>query len=152
MTKEAIRIMQEVRNLSYDDWEELKAILIKSCEDEERKETVSLEKKVYNLMKEIGIPFGNKGYDYVARAIMLCLEKPAIIQAVNKELYPTLAKEYGTTISGVERAIRYAVETVWESGNIEKLHEIFGYAYSPTKGKTTNTEFIAGIAEWIRKS
>ena len=109
----------------------------------------SLEAGVTEIIHEIGIPAHIKGYQYVRAAIVLAVERPAIINAVTKELYPEVARRYGTTPSRVERAIRHAIEVAWDRGDVETLQRFFGYTVSNIKGKPTNSEFIAMIADRI---
>ncbi len=114
------------------------------------KDDVSLEKEITSLMHEIGIPANIKGYAYVRRGIEMVCENPNLINAVTKELYPRVAKEFATTPSRAERAIRHAIEVAWDRGNVEVLGKYFGYTISGLKGKPTNSEFIAMIADSLR--
>ncbi len=109
-----------------------------------------MEKQVTELILEIGIPAHVKGYQYVRSAILLTIEDPDVINAVTKVIYPTIARLYGTTSSRVERAIRHAIEVAWDRGNVETLHRLFGYSVSVSRGKPTNSEFIAMIADKLR--
>ena len=110
----------------------------------------SLEVSITNLIHEIGVPAHIKGYQYIRRAIILCVEDMDLISAVTKELYPTIAKEFGTTSSRVERAIRHAIEVAWSRGNLDTIDALFGYTVSMGKGKPTNSEFIALLSDKIR--
>lgn len=148
-TMEIIRIMEDVRRLSDSEWEKFKAELLKS-EKNDTKETSTTEVQLKKVMLQIGIPAHIKGYRYVQKAILLVIDDPKKIEYVTKDLYPTVAKYFDTTSSKVERAIRHAIETAWDRGNPEKLNEIFGYTIAFEKGKATNSEFIAGIAEYVR--
>lgn len=109
-----------------------------------------LEKQVTSIILEVGIPAHVKGYQYVRRAILMAITDPDVINGVTKIIYPTIAKEFKTTPSRVERAIRHAIEVAWDRGNVETLTSLFGYSVSGTRGKPTNSEFIAMIADRLR--
>lgn len=109
-----------------------------------------LEKQVTSIILEVGIPAHVKGYQYVRRAILMAITDPDVINGVTKIIYPTIAKEFKTTSSRVERAIRHAIEVAWDRGNVETLISLFGYSVSGTRGKPTNSEFIAMIADRLR--
>lgn len=109
-----------------------------------------LEVEVTKIIHEIGVPAHVKGYQYLRDAIMLVVEEVNYLGAVTKELYPTIAQKYDTTPSRVERAIRHAIELAWDRGDIEKINKFFGYTISGEKGKPTNSEFIAIIADKLR--
>lgn len=109
-----------------------------------------LETVVTEVILDIGIPAHVKGYHYARRAIMLCVEDQKMISLVTKVLYPTIAKEFGTTPSRVERAIRHAIEIAWDRGNVDTLNEYFGYTINNGRGKPTNSEFIAMLADKLR--
>ena len=111
-----------------------------------------LEKDVTDMMHEIGVPAHIKGYQYLREAIMMSVEDPAMISSITKILYPTIAKRFQTTPSRVERAIRHAIEVAWSRGRMETLDAMFGYTIDTGKGKPTNSEFIALIADRIRLS
>ena len=113
------------------------------------KAEVSLEAAVTEIIHEIGVPAHIKGYQYLREAIMLAVNDMDVINAVTKVLYPTVAKKYGTTPSRVERAIRHAIEVAWDRGDLETLQKFFGYTVSNIKGKPTNSEFIAMIADCL---
>ena len=110
----------------------------------------SLEVRVTSIIHEIGVPAHIKGYQYLREAIRLTVEDMEIINAVTKVLYPTVAKRFGTTPSRVERAIRHAIEVAWDRGDLETLQKYFGYTVSNAKGKPTNSEFIAMIADRLQ--
>ena len=112
--------------------------------------SVYLESCVTRLIHKVGIPAHIKGYQYLRTAIIKTFENPGIINFVTKELYPTIAKEYGTTSSRVERAIRHAIELAWDRGDCDVLGDMFGYTVQRSKGKPTNSEFIALIADYLR--
>ncbi len=109
-----------------------------------------LEKQVTSIILEVGIPAHVKGYQYVRRAILMAIRDPEVINGVTKVIYPTIAKEFKTTPSRVERAIRHAIEVAWDRGNVETLTALFGYSVSGSRGKPTNSEFIAMIADRLR--
>lgn len=111
-----------------------------------------LEKDVTDMIHEIGVPAHIKGYQYLREAIMMSVEDPAMISSITKILYPTIAKRFQTTPSRVERAIRHAIEVAWSRGRMETLDAMFGYTIDTGKGKPTNSEFIALIADRIRLS
>lgn len=110
----------------------------------------TLEAKVTAIIHEIGVPAHIKGYQYLREAIMIAVENMDVINAVTKVLYPEVAKRYGTTASRVERAIRHAIEVAWDRGDLETLQKYFGYTVSTAKGKPTNSEFIAMIADQLQ--
>ena len=108
-----------------------------------------METVVTEIIHEIGIPAHIKGYQYLREAIMLTISDMDIINAVTKALYPAVAKKFATTPSRVERAIRHAIEVAWDRGDVETLQRFFGYTVSNIKGKPTNSEFIAMIADCL---
>ena len=110
----------------------------------------NLENRVTNMLHEIGIPAHIKGYHYLRDAIIMAVEDMDVLNAITKILYPTVAKKYQTTSSRVERAIRHAIEVAWSRGKLDTLDELFGYTVSTGKGKPTNSEFIALIADTIQ--
>ena len=114
-----------------------------------RTETQNLESMVTDIIHEIGVPAHIKGYQYLREAIILTINDMEIINAVTKVLYPEVARKFNTTPSRVERAIRHAIEVAWDRGDIETLQRIFGYTVSNVKGKPTNSECIAMIADSI---
>ncbi|WP_251447234.1 sporulation transcription factor Spo0A [Vermiculatibacterium agrestimuris] len=109
-----------------------------------------LESTVTAIIHEIGVPAHIKGYQYLREAIMIAVEDMDVINAVTKVLYPEVAKRFGTTASRVERAIRHAIEVAWDRGDLETLQKYFGYTVSNAKGKPTNSEFIAMIADRLQ--
>lgn len=106
--------------------------------------------EVTNIIREIGIPAHIKGYQYLRDAIMMIIAEMELLGAVTKVLYPMIAEKYSTTPSRVERAIRHAIEVAWNRGNIEMINRIFGYTVKLEKGKPTNSEFMAMIADKLR--
>lgn len=109
-----------------------------------------LEQDVTNMIHDIGVPAHIKGYQYLREAIMMSVNDPVMISSITKVLYPTIAKNFQTTPSRVERAIRHAIEVAWSRGKMETLDTLFGYTINTGKGKPTNSEFIALIADKIR--
>ena len=111
---------------------------------------ISLENRVTDMIHEIGIPAHIKGYHYLRDAILMAIEDMDVLNAITKILYPTVAKKHQTTSSRVERAIRHAIELSWNRGKLETLEALFGYTVKTDKGKPTNSEFIAIIADKLR--
>ena len=109
-----------------------------------------LEANVTRIIHQVGIPAHIKGYRYLRYAIMMVVEDSRIINEVTKTLYPTVAREFETTSSRVERAIRHAIEVAWDRGDVDTLNSFFGYTIQNNKGKPTNSEFIAMIADHLR--
>ena len=109
-----------------------------------------IELRVTEILHEIGVPAHIKGYHYLRDSIMMSVEKPDIINAVTKQLYPAVAKKYATTPSRVERAIRHAIEVAWDRGSVDVLNSYFGYTIHNDRGKPTNSEFIAMISDRLR--
>ncbi len=109
-----------------------------------------LEQDVTDMIHEIGVPAHIKGYQYLREAIMMSVEDTTMLSSITKILYPTIAKKFSTTPSRVERAIRHAIEVAWSRGRMETLDAMFGYTINTGKGKPTNSEFIALIADRIR--
>lgn len=111
-----------------------------------------LETQVTKVIHQIGVPAHIKGYQYLRTAIIMAIEDTEIINSVTKVLYPTVAKRFGTTSSRVERAIRHAIEVAWDRGDLDTLNGYFGYTIQNSRGKPTNSEFIAMISDNIRLS
>ena len=126
--------------------EQLHAAVAKE-EEAEPAHAPALEGSVTAIIHEIGVPAHIKGYQYLREAIMLAVADMDVINAVTKVLYPEVAKRFGTTPSRVERAIRHAIEVAWDRGDLETLQKYFGYTVNSAKGKPTNSEFIAMIAD-----
>ena len=125
----------------------------RECEKKAVKETqeeISLERDVTGMLHKIGVPAHIKGYQYIRDAITLVVANMDLLSAATKELYPTVAAMNGTTPSRVERAIRHAIELAWNRGKLETLNSLFGYTIQNDKGKPTNSEFIAIIADKLR--
>jgi len=110
----------------------------------------NLELDVTNIIHEIGVPAHIKGYQYLRDSIIMSVEDMEMLNSITKILYPTIAKKHQTTPSRVERAIRHAIEVAWSRGKMDTIDELFGYTVSTGKGKPTNSEFIALIADKIR--
>lgn len=109
-----------------------------------------LEVEVTAIIHKIGVPAHIKGYHYLRESIILAVKDNEIINSITKQLYPTVAKKFNTTSSRVERAIRHAIEVAWDRGDVEVLNSYFGYTIHNTRGKPTNSEFIAMIADRMR--
>ena len=122
---------------------------IKEVEKPQAKEH-TLEETVTNMIHQIGVPAHIKGYHYLRKGIILCVEDDSMLSFVTKVLYPEIAKFFHTTPSRVERAIRHAIEVAWDRGDIEILNSYFGYTIHNGRGKPTNSEFIAMIADKIK--
>ena len=110
----------------------------------------NLEMQVTEIIHQIGVPAHIKGYQYLRDSILMAIEDGEIINAVTKRLYPAVAKRHGTTSSRVERAIRHAIEVAWDRGDVDTLTAYFGYTIHNERGKPTNSEFIAMIADKFR--
>lgn len=110
----------------------------------------NLEMDVTSIIHEIGVPAHIKGYQYLRDAIIMSVEDMEMLNSITKILYPTIAKKHQTTPSRVERAIRHAIEVAWSRGKMDTIDELFGYTVSTGKGKPTNSEFVALIADKIR--
>lgn len=115
-----------------------------------KNETRDLELIVSDIMHQIGVPAHIKGYQYLRSAIIMSVDSPDMMGSVTKVLYPTVAKMYKTTASRVERAIRHAIEVAWDRGDVDVLSSYFGYTIQNTRGKPTNSEFIAMISDKLR--
>ncbi len=166
-----LNILQNRKNVCFLPWENDENSLEKCIMDAPNKNTMAnkslpvedliikqgnLEKDlnllVTKMLHEIGVPAHIKGYLYLRTAILMAVEDMDVLNAVTKQLYPDIAREYDTTDTRVERAIRHAIEVAWERGNIDMIHDLFGYTIQADKGKPTNSEFIALMADRIRLS
>ena len=143
-------LLERIRGLSAEEQGELPGEGV-DCRPAARisREEADLEATVTDIIHEIGVPAHIKGYQYLREAIILTVRDMEVINAVTKVLYPAVAKKFGTTPSRVERAIRHAIEVAWDRGDIEVLQKLFGYTVSNIKGKPTNSECIAMIADSI---
>ena len=115
-----------------------------------RARSVDVETEVTNLIHEVGVPAHIKGYQYLRESILMAIEDMDILNAITKQLYPAIAKKFDTTPSRVERAIRHAIEVAWSRGKMDTIEKLFSYSISMGKGKPTNSEFIALIADRMR--
>lgn len=160
VTRDNEKVYQIINNLMSGDKEFQIMITVPSGRRELVAESISeqtgvllehdLEKDVTNMIHEIGVPAHIKGYQYLREAIMMSVEDVEMLGSITKVLYPTIAGKYQTTPSRVERAIRHAIEVAWSRGKMETLDALFGYTINTGKGKPTNSEFIALIADKIR--
>lgn len=112
--------------------------------------SLDMEAQVTKIIHQIGVPAHIKGYQYLRTAILMTIDDNDIINSVTKILYPSVAKKYQTTTSRVERAIRHAIEVAWDRGDVDTLNSYFGYTIQNSRGKPTNSEFIAMIADNLR--
>lgn len=135
-------VVERVRLLAADRWGEEND---RSAADTAARQ--NLEANVTAIIHEIGVPAHIKGYQYLREAIIMTVEDMDVINAVTKVLYPEVARKFGTTASRVERAIRHAIEVAWDRGDLDTLQKYFGFTVSNSKGKPTNSEFIAMIAD-----
>ena len=160
-TKDNDKVYRMLNELMREDKEFQIMITVPSGQKERVKQTAEarepervkvrdLEKDVTDMIHEIGVPAHIKGYQYLREAIMLSVNNNEMLNCITKVLYPTIAKKYETTPSRVERAIRHAIEVAWSRGRMETLDALFGYTINTGKGKPTNSEFIALIADKIR--
>lgn len=113
-------------------------------------EVRNLDRDVTKVIQQMGMPAHLKGYQYLRDAIILVVNEMNLMGAVTKELYPLIAEKYDTTPSRVERAIRHAIELAWDRGNMEIINKFFGYTVNMDRGKPTNSEFIAMVADRLR--
>ena len=125
-----------------------RAIPAAAMQTEEK--TSDIETQVTQIIHQIGVPAHIKGYQYLRTAILLTVKDSDVINSVTKVLYPSVAKKYATTTSRVERAIRHAIEVAWDRGDVDTLNSYFGYTIQNNRGKPTNSEFIAMIADNLR--
>lgn len=128
----------------------LKSRPISDLSEKSISSSAELEAQVTKIIHHIGVPAHIKGYQYLRTAILMTIDDSDIINSVTKILYPSVAKKYQTTTSRVERAIRHAIEVAWDRGDVDTLNSYFGYTIQNTRGKPTNSEFIAMIADNLR--
>lgn len=114
-----------------------------------KKNTRNTERKVANLLTELGMPHNLIGYSYVKKAILISMENREYLYKITRLIYPRIAKDFCTNSSSVERGIRHAIEVAWDRGDLETLQKYFGYTVSNTKGKPTNSEFIAMLVDYM---
>lgn len=164
-----LSVLQNRKNVKFLSWENDENALVKCILDTVKSPAASnrliqvedmvikqgnrekdLNMLVTHMIHEIGVPAHIKGYLYLRTAIIMAVENMDVLNAVTKQLYPDIAREYGTTDTRVERAIRHAIEVAWERGNIDVINDLFGYTIQAEKGKPTNSEFIALMSDRIR--
>lgn len=153
-------LMKRIRELVFNKTEVGQVAKLKTVDGQTKSAYVDIDKdatkeelleiKVTNIIHEVGVPAHIKGYQYVRDAIIMSVNNIEMINQITKQLYPDLAKKHKTTPSRVERAIRHAIEVAWNRGQIETVENIFGYTVNSNKGKPTNSEFIAMIADKLR--
>jgi len=129
------------------EWKRMSDDSYRSQERSYDRQNADLEVTVSEILHEIGVPAHIKGYQYLRESIILCVNDSAVMNSVTKLLYPTVAKKFATTPSRVERAIRHAIEVAWDRGDVDVLSSYFGYTIQNTRGKPTNSEFIAMISD-----
>ena len=139
---EYVDSMLKNRNKKPDDTQNEKSVQPDNIPD--------IEAQVTRIIHQIGVPAHIKGYQYLRTAILLTVKDSDVINSVTKVLYPSVAKKYQTTTSRVERAIRHAIEVAWDRGDVDTLNSYFGYTIQNNRGKPTNSEFIAMIADNLR--
>ncbi len=137
-------VIERIRLLASQHWSEEDAASLPATARQ------ALEANVTAIIHEIGVPAHIKGYQYLREAIIMTVEDMDVINAVTKVLYPEVARKFGTTASRVERAIRHAIEVAWDRGDLDTLQKYFGFTVSNSKGKPTNSEFIAMIADRLQ--
>lgn len=157
--KIADRLVLRILDLPYDDRKVREVIddVMKAKRNdnyqnmvEPENDSTVLEAVVTDIIHEIGVPAHIKGYQYLRSAILMAVQDMDILNSITKQLYPSIAEKYGTTSSRVERAIRHAIEVAWGRGSMDTINDLFGYTINAGKGKPTNSEFIALIADKIR--
>lgn len=121
-----------------------------SSDKNDAADKIDMETQVTRIIHQIGVPAHIKGYQYLRTAILMTISDNDVINSVTKVLYPSVAKKYQTTTSRVERAIRHAIEVAWDRGDVDTLNSYFGYTIQNSRGKPTNSEFIAMIADNLR--
>lgn len=139
-------LVDRIREINLDNIGLKDQNIILSPQDKRNK----LEIEITNVIHELGVPAHIKGYFYLREAIYMVINDVELLSAVTKVLYPTIAEKFDTTASRVERAIRHAIEVAWNRGCVETLNSLFGYTIPREKGKPTNSEFIAMIADKLR--
>ena len=144
------RICEVIRDISSAGKTYVLPTAAKITQPAAKGEEVDLETVVTDFIHELGVPAHIKGYQYIRSAIMMVVENMDLLNFITKQLYPEIAKAYNTTASRVERAIRHSIEVAWSRGKPEIMNEIFGYTIHTGKGKPTNSEFIAMVADRIR--
>lgn len=148
--KQMFNVVSEQKYFFQEDSHSIKSAVqdVESCI--KQPESMNLESEITSIIHEIGVPAHIKGYFYLREAISMVVNDIELLSAVTKELYPSIARKYNTTSSRVERAIRHAIEVAWNRGQIDSINKIFGYTVHNEKGKPTNSEFIAMVADRLR--
>lgn len=147
------RIRQMFDNTLYGGKERKAAMYLGSeAEQLEKNDPGSIEAEITRIINGIGIPANIKGYTYLRKAIAIAVDDPKLLSSMTKELYPAIADIYNTTGSRVERAIRHAIDIAWSRGQLEHMHDLFGYSAARENTKPTNGEFIAMVADRLRLS
>ncbi len=158
---EGVFHMEKINFIVIDDKEDLKELIRQLVSEDAGHYEVSsgtqgpdvtedMKRRVTKMIQDLGVPANIKGYAYLRDAILICIANPDAINSITKVLYPEVAKMNQTTPTRVERAIRHAIEVAWSRGNNEMAVKIFGYTVNLAKGKPTNSEFIALIADRMR--
>ena len=142
-------LVKRVFEAAGDD-RKVEALSMRMQKDMQSAEGESLEERIANLFLTVGIPAHIKGYQYLREAVRMVIDNPELIGRITKELYPGIARRFGTTASKVERAIRHAIEVAWNRGRIEALDEAFGKNVCSLDDKPTNGEFIALVSDRLR--
>ena len=140
-----VSLAEHIQSLSARRVQDVPAVALQEVE-----RGPDIESQVTQIIHQIGVPAHIKGYQYLRTAILLTIKDSDIINSVTKVLYPSVAKKYATTTSRVERAIRHAIEVAWDRGDVDTLNSYFGYTIQNNRGKPTNSEFIAMIADNLR--
>lgn len=143
-------LVERIRQLGRGDGIVNRPETVKTASRQQQAKPSSMESRITQIMRDVGVPAHIKGYQYMRDAVLLVIDDIELISSVTKRLYPELARRYKTTPSRVERAIRHAIEVAWTRGQVETIHELFGYTINTKKGKPTNSEFIAMIADKMR--
>jgi len=158
----ASEMMRKVSELGVDyfmlkpfELEDLERRIIECIKETKKDETVDivnhgLQVSISKLLHDLGIPSHIKGYQYIREGIALAYEKPEVIGAITKQMYPDIAKRFDTTVSRVERAIRHAIEVSWNRGDWDLMEEIFGNSVDIDRAKPTNSEFIVTLADKLK--
>jgi two-component system, response regulator, stage 0 sporulation protein A len=144
------RRIYQVTGLDQNQPLDNKSNIYKSTIDFENHKMKDLDIDITNIIRKVGIPVHIKGYQYLRHGITMVVENMDILGAITKELYPAIAKKNNTTPTRVERAMRHAIEVAWNKGDIETINSLFGYTVHNNKGKPTNSEFIALIADKLK--
>lgn len=156
-------LVSTLKDAGYSDSAILALITSDSSEEAEEKSPVPIERngkivitehdmmeRVSEILHELGVPAHIKGYPYVRKAIVFAVKDPETMESITKIMYPTLAKYFGTTSSRLERAIRHAIEVAWDRGDVDVFQKYFGYTIQSSRGKPTNSEFIAMLSDKLR--